>query len=468
VSPATWFGAWLAALALAVSLGFELVYVRDHLAGGDWYRMNTVFKFGLQVWVLLGMAAAAVLPGFVRALRRAGLLASALGTGVLTALVVLALTFPLAGIPSRTAYRFRESPVPTLDGLAFLDRAIYYVYPQYLGLPEGSFEPVPIALRHDADAIRWLNSTIEGTPVVIQSSAEFYRLYGVRVAANTGLPTVVSPLHEAEQRTAADVYARDRDVQLFYRTNDPGEALRVIAKYHIGYIYIGPIERLVYGTAGMAKFEELAQPQGPLSLAYQNDGVSIYQVKPVAYTLAEPAGPVSAAPAGEEASLGALEQQVAAAPEDLGAAWQLAQRYADRGRFDDAARVIEPHAIARPGDAGVQHFYGDLLNLAGRADEAEQAYRRAVNANPSASNYTKLGAALLQWGRLDDAEQALALAIQADPDQPTAYFFLGQAAEERGQRSRAADYFQQFLDRAEPSDPLRSDAEAALQRLTAR
>jgi tetratricopeptide (TPR) repeat protein len=44
--------------ALAVALGVEVVYLADHLKDGGSYRMNTVFKFYIQVWVLFAMSAA--------------------------------------------------------------------------------------------------------------------------------------------------------------------------------------------------------------------------------------------------------------------------------------------------------------------------------------------------------------------------------------------------------------------------
>jgi uncharacterized membrane protein len=36
---------------LCISLGLEIVYVRDFLDGGDYERMNTVFKFSIQAWL---------------------------------------------------------------------------------------------------------------------------------------------------------------------------------------------------------------------------------------------------------------------------------------------------------------------------------------------------------------------------------------------------------------------------------
>ena len=47
--------------ALSVAMGVELVYLADHLRGGDMFRMNTVFKFYIQVWLLFGAGCAAAI-----------------------------------------------------------------------------------------------------------------------------------------------------------------------------------------------------------------------------------------------------------------------------------------------------------------------------------------------------------------------------------------------------------------------
>ena len=43
---------------LCISLGLEIVYVRDFLDGGDYERMNTVFKFSMQAWLCFAIGGA--------------------------------------------------------------------------------------------------------------------------------------------------------------------------------------------------------------------------------------------------------------------------------------------------------------------------------------------------------------------------------------------------------------------------
>ncbi len=51
-------GGLLLVVGLIVTLGVEVVYLSDHLAGGDLYRMNTVFKFYVQAWGLIAIGGA--------------------------------------------------------------------------------------------------------------------------------------------------------------------------------------------------------------------------------------------------------------------------------------------------------------------------------------------------------------------------------------------------------------------------
>jgi YYY domain-containing protein len=478
--PATWFALLLVLLGWAVSLGIDVVYIRDHLAGdpanpGDWYRMNTVFKFGLQVWILLALAAASLLPIGLRGLSRLHRSAPSLGMFGVALMTGLALVFALVGTPSRVAYRFPTSPGPTLDGLAFMKQATYDWYPC------DGCTPFTISLKDDGEAIAWINQNITGTPVILQSSKEFYRAYGIRIAANTGLPTIVSPLHESEQRDPSLVADRDSDVITFYETASVDEALRLLSKYRVGYVYVGQIERAAYGEAGMAKFDQMNGSY--LTTAYKNDTVTLYKVNEGVYSIAasqveSDVDPVSPQPqpdanpsAPEEVenppgkpTLADLESRNQADPTLASVAFELALRYRDLGRFDDAAGVLSPATRANPNDVALHHLWGDILRDAGRLDEAEEAYRQAAVGNPTASNYNKLGSELLRMGRFDKAEAALIEATAIDSQEPEPYFQLGRVYEQLGKLPQALQSYKRYIELA-PSGSFINDANEALARL---
>jgi YYY domain-containing protein len=471
-APAAWYALALAWVAWAVSLGVELVYIRDHLDGGDWYRMNTVFKFGLQAWALLGLAAALGLPALLRGLRRfGGEVAQSVGLATLAVVAALAAVYPLAATPSRVANRFAVAGGPTLDGLAFMREASFpYDCSSFGGCLNGAASTT-IDLSGDAEAIGWINREIVGTPILVQSNLWFYRAYGIRIAANTGLPTVISALHVNEQRDPALTGVRDRDVEAFYSTPSVEEALRFLGKYRVNYVYVGGVERAVYPVDGLDKFATMRGTY--LDVVYDTPKVQIYQVtnvpgfyaRPEPYNFGADEQPLTAPaePAAGEppADLADFEAAVQADPGNGPMAFGLADRYRSIGRLDDAARVLAPAAAANPGDVGLHHLWGDILNDAGRYDEAELAYLGAVQADPSANNYYKLGEALLRWGRVDKAEIALSQAAQADPALPEPHYQLGLLFKERGESARAAAELRAYLQLA-PDGPFAAGAQELL------
>ena len=475
IGTGSWFGVSLAVAGFGATLIPELVYIRDHLDGGEWYRMNTMFKFGLQGWLLLAIASGALLPRIVRGLRRAGPLALGAGSVGLALVAVVGAAYPIIGTPSRVGLRFGENSGPvTLDGLAFL-RSSSYTLPDYA--TQGG-ETV-VELRYDAAAIDWLLANVRGTPVVAQSSLEFYRAYGTRVAANTGFPTIVSPLHESEQRDGVLVGAREADSNELFRTTDLQRAVQILAKYQVGYVYVGPVERAAYGAAGAAKFDALVDRD--LDVAYSNEQVTIYRVRDEArarspFDAVQPADePAQAFPTldepppqqntGDPDAIAAAEARVAAAPGNAGAAFGLAELYRAIGRFDEAADVLALAAGANPTDIGLHHLWGDILLDAQRYDEAEIAYGRAIAAQPNAGNYNKLANGQVVAGRLEAAEVTFKLAIATDATATDPHFFLGQLYEDQNRIDEAAAAYQQYLAIAPADAPYRAQAAEALARM---
>ena len=470
LSHETWYTLLLAWLAWAVSLGMELIFIRDHLSGGDWYRMNTVFKFGLQVWVVLALAAAASVPIFLRGLSRlGGLPARRLGVALVVLLLLASLTYPLVAIPSRLATRFTVDTGLTLDGLAFLKQASFGYDCATFGGCEPEVGQVTIDLRGDAEAIAWLNRSIRGTPIIVQSNLSFYRAYGIRIAANTGLPTVISALHVNEQRDPAAAARRDRDLDQFYRSSDIEQALTFLARYGVDYIYVGGAERAFYPAAGLAKFEQMNGTY--LESIYRTPEVQIYAVTGVSSDYARPRPfdfitPVTSAPTARpvDTGLGELEEAQRNNPTDGPTAFGLAEAYRAQGRLDEAITVLEPAGRANPGDVGVLHLWGDILAQAGRSSEAEEVYTTAARNNPTPGNWSKLGAALIEWGELDKAAIALGQAIALDSEAPDPYYHLGRLFALKGEPTQATDALETYL-RLDPAGRWANEAATLLAEL---
>ncbi len=306
VTPADQFVAALFFTGLLILLGVEIVYLKDFLCGcgpdffskshGEWYRMNTLFKFYIQVWVILGVAAGAALPWLVE---KIGLTQSRQDArekeskeniwrrgwrwawmGTLGVLLALGLVFPILGTKSRVNDRFPgpRPPRTTLDGMAFMSVGQY-------NWPDGSHV---IKLKYDYDAIRWLQEHVTGTPVLAEAPAswyqlngqntgyDYYRAGGLRVTSLTGLPTLLGQ-HQGEQRYGWQVGQREQVSREFWQTTDLNRARQIIDDLHIDYIYVGQLEQTLFSPEQLAKFDALVQSD-EAEIVYQNPKTTIYRI----------------------------------------------------------------------------------------------------------------------------------------------------------------------------------------------
>lgn len=254
----------LAFLGLGILLGCEVVYMRDFLQGGEYHRMNTIFKFYIQAWVLLSVAGAAALSQLWPHLRW-----RKLWQGAFLALFLASTIYTVFGAQARVRDRFPGAkPSPgTLDGLAFMTVG-RYTWPD---------ESNPIELRYDYEVIQWFLANVEGTPVVAEAPLPYYREGGLRVASYTGLPTLVGA-HQNEQRYGWMVAEREAEARSLYESTDLEETKALIEELDVTYIYVGQLERTVYPARSLAKFDTLLE-QGYLELAYENPKVRVYKVR---------------------------------------------------------------------------------------------------------------------------------------------------------------------------------------------
>jgi hypothetical protein len=233
-------------LLVLIGLGLvifpEFFYLHDQFG----WRMNTIFKFYFQAWIVWSVAAAYAAVVLWQEIR------ARLGTVILRVGLVLllgmALVYPFFAIPARAAVLDPQSW--TLDGSAYI----------------GGYAP------DELEAIQWLRSAPYG--IVAEAVGGSYSGFA-RVSTHSGLPTVVGwDGHESQWRGGAvEMGTRKPDIAALYHAKDWSQAKAVIEKYNIRYIYLGSMEQSMYRPD-----EQLFEQN--LKAVFRNASVTIYEVTP--------------------------------------------------------------------------------------------------------------------------------------------------------------------------------------------
>ncbi len=230
-------------VGLALTFGVEIIVIR-----GDISRMNTVFKFYLEVWELFSLATGAAIAWLIADLplwkpntRRVwGLL--------LGILVFAAALYPLLASIAKIKDRMAPSAPATLDGMEFMPYVTNY----------GEVGE-QIDFGEDYDAILWMQENIEGSPVIVEANVPEYR-WGSRITNYTGLPAVLGwRWHQTQQRISAVNHGVDTrlfDITNFYLTQSVDEALEFLAAYNVKYIIVGGLERAYYDQVSPCRPDE--------------------------------------------------------------------------------------------------------------------------------------------------------------------------------------------------------------------
>ncbi len=92
-------------LGLAMTLGVEVIVVQ-----GDIGRMNTVFKFYMQVWLMWGVAAAAALAWLIPRLEQALATGRTVWLSILAVLISLTALYPPLATRAKINDRFDPQP----------------------------------------------------------------------------------------------------------------------------------------------------------------------------------------------------------------------------------------------------------------------------------------------------------------------------------------------------------------------
>ncbi|MCH7972044.1 MAG: hypothetical protein IH960_13555, partial [Chloroflexi bacterium] len=207
----------LGALALYLLFAAELFFVHD-LFGN---RMNTVFKFYYQAWILLSAVGGYGAYTWWRhhpALTGRTVWISRTGIAVLAVVVVSSVYFPVASAVTKTV----DSGLgPNLDSLSFLE----------------AWD------QEELDVIERIREIADSNDHLIEAAGESYSDYG-RIAGLSGVPTVIGwAFHEKQWHGSDRAFAHRRgDVETIYTTDDEQELRELIDKYSLTMVVVGPRE----------------------------------------------------------------------------------------------------------------------------------------------------------------------------------------------------------------------------------
>ena len=241
-------------MAALLVLFCEIFFINDSLSGLD-ERYNTVMKFYFPVWILLAIASAY---GVFRVMQRAAGKLKGVWVGALIVLIICCLMQPVGqtigwASGKRSYFNIGRG---TLDGTAY----------------------VKTIAPGDYEAIQWINANIRGQPVILEAPGGAYQFTSY-IATMTGLPTVVGWVtHEVMWRGSWEPMSeRSTDVDNIYNSPDSDEALALLKKYNVEYVYVGKAEAEKYPAESLQQFT--SNPER-YKIIYQNQGVVIYQVTP--------------------------------------------------------------------------------------------------------------------------------------------------------------------------------------------
>jgi YYY domain-containing protein len=200
---------------LALTLVVEFLYLRDSFG----VRMNTVFKFYYQAWVMLGCASAYGVWWLLDRLKKPVIRVLFVSGAVL--FIGLGLVYTMMAIPSRAG---------DFTGPANLDGA----------------SSVAGNNPDDWAAIQWLDKNAEAgmpsgsVPVILEAPWDGSYNYNGRISVFTGFPTVLGWAgHEGQWRGNYDEQGRrEPDIATIYTTADGKTMLDLLHKWNVSYVVV--------------------------------------------------------------------------------------------------------------------------------------------------------------------------------------------------------------------------------------
>jgi len=305
------FVLFLIILGALLTLAPEFVYLRDNFS----WRMNTIFKFYFQAWIVWSLSASYAIAVLINRVKK-GKLLNVLFSGLISILGIVTFAISL-----NDRKPFFDTVNPTKFGVLKADWlvliivilfVIWFVWhlakKQYsaafavigvMAIFGGLIYPVLEIWNKTERFEPHLGYTLDGKRVFRESypdamlAAEWLETAHVGVMAEavaeqggsytsynlistfSGMPSVLGWVgHEHQWRGGGvEVGTRQLDLKELYSTRKVERVKEIIAQYHIRYIVFGNYERDTYRTTDEL-FAQFFEP------VFSSDSLTIYEVKP--------------------------------------------------------------------------------------------------------------------------------------------------------------------------------------------
>jgi tetratricopeptide (TPR) repeat protein len=158
---------------------------------------------------------------------------------------------------------------------------------------------------------------------------------------------------------------------------------------------------------------------------------------------------------------------------------RMGEAYDLAGRNDEAINAYQQAIAAKPDNAGYYNNLGNVLARAGKIEEAKAAYTKSAELDPpnAALAWRNFGISLYSAGRMAEAIEPLQKATQIDPKNPQGWYLLGtcmvadpsiykQVGDkiEVTPKPGTVEAFQKAID-LDPNGPIGAQAKAGLEQL---
>ena len=255
----------LVLLGTVLVLTPDFIYLRDQFG----WRLNTIFKFYYQAWLLFSIAASFGVVVLLQKLRGRWNISYRVGLAVV---LFMALIYPVLGLSTKTVNFQVPAFVQNLEAARTSgDKIPWLTAAKVWTLDGGEF--FQNMYPSDMAAAVWLRSQPDGNIVEATRQDASYHGEICLISTYSGLPTVLGwPGHESQWRgTYNGLQQRLDDIKRLYETANLDEAKQILSLYDIRYVYVGTQERSIYHVNEL-KFQTYLKP------VFQQGQVVIYQV----------------------------------------------------------------------------------------------------------------------------------------------------------------------------------------------